>query len=180
METHGRLFLPFSSDSSVGNEYEKQNQLLITFPPFSRFSSGLCSGRPTPVAVTGLRYASDRDVRRKARHGKLAVRHPRPNRTDQFHQCGQGHWCTGELTFVLSLNFGTEHDLPNVLQGFRIVWTEVQETPVGSSSTLSLLCESTYHWQCQISGFCISERLRCDGVKNCGASDNSDEMHCES
>nr|XP_029716235.1 cubilin isoform X3 [Aedes albopictus] len=63
-------------------------------------------------------------------------------------------------------------------QGFRIVWTEVQETPVGASSTLSLLCESTYHWQCQISGFCLSERLRCDGVKNCGASDNSDEMHC--
>ncbi|XP_021693259.1 uncharacterized protein LOC5576365 isoform X2 [Aedes aegypti] len=63
-------------------------------------------------------------------------------------------------------------------QGFRIIWTEVQETPVGSSSTLSLLCESTYHWQCQISGFCLSDRLRCDGVKNCGASDNSDEMHC--
>ncbi|XP_065095868.1 uncharacterized protein LOC135717643 isoform X4 [Ochlerotatus camptorhynchus] len=63
-------------------------------------------------------------------------------------------------------------------QGFRIIWTEVQDSPVGSSSTMSLLCESTYHFQCPISGFCISERLRCDGVKNCGAADNSDEMHC--
>lgn len=65
-------------------------------------------------------------------------------------------------------------------QGFRIIWTEVQDSPVGSSSTMSLLCESTYHFQCLTSGFCISERLRCDGVKNCGAADNSDEMHCES
>ncbi|XP_050083113.1 uncharacterized protein LOC126569797 isoform X5 [Anopheles aquasalis] len=65
-------------------------------------------------------------------------------------------------------------------QGFRIIWTEVQDTPVGSSSTISLLCESTYHFQCLTSGYCISERLRCDGVKNCGPLDNSDEMHCES
>ncbi|XP_040157061.1 cubilin isoform X2 [Anopheles arabiensis] len=63
-------------------------------------------------------------------------------------------------------------------QGFRIIWTEVQDTPVGPSSTISLLCESTYHFQCLTSGYCISERLRCDGVKNCGPLDNSDEMHC--
>ncbi|XP_055639322.1 cubilin isoform X3 [Toxorhynchites rutilus septentrionalis] len=63
-------------------------------------------------------------------------------------------------------------------QGFRIIWTEVQDSPVGPSSTISLLCESTYHFQCLASGYCISERLRCDGVKNCGAQDNSDEMHC--
>uniref|UniRef100_A0AAG5D1L3 CUB domain-containing protein n=1 Tax=Anopheles atroparvus TaxID=41427 RepID=A0AAG5D1L3_ANOAO len=65
-------------------------------------------------------------------------------------------------------------------QGFRIIWTEVQDTPAGPSSTISLLCESTYHFQCLTSGYCISERLRCDGVKNCGPLDNSDEMHCES
>lgn len=63
-------------------------------------------------------------------------------------------------------------------QGFRIIWTEVQDTPVGPSSPISLLCESTYHFQCLASGYCISERLRCDGVKNCGSQDNSDEMHC--
>ncbi|XP_058812788.1 uncharacterized protein LOC131677148 isoform X2 [Topomyia yanbarensis] len=63
-------------------------------------------------------------------------------------------------------------------QGFRIIWTEVQDSPVGPSSTISLLCESTYHFQCLGSGYCISERLRCNGVKNCGAQDNSDEMHC--
>ena len=47
-------------------------------------------------------------------------------------------------------------------QGFRVVWTEVQD-----SATPSLLCESTYHYQCAVSGYCISDRLRCDGVKNC-------------
>ncbi|XP_055525467.1 cubilin isoform X3 [Wyeomyia smithii] len=63
-------------------------------------------------------------------------------------------------------------------QGFRVIWTEVQDSPVGPSSTISLLCESTYHFQCLGSGYCISERLRCNGVKNCGSQDNSDEMHC--
>ncbi|XP_039445529.1 cubilin isoform X4 [Culex pipiens pallens] len=63
-------------------------------------------------------------------------------------------------------------------QGFRIIWTEVQDSPGGPSSTMALLCESTYHFQCLASGYCISERLRCDGVKNCGSQDNSDEMHC--
>ncbi|CAO1427442.1 unnamed protein product [Diamesa serratosioi] len=63
-------------------------------------------------------------------------------------------------------------------QGFRVVWTEVQDAGSGPPSTLSLMCESTYHYQCQGSGYCISERLRCDGVKNCGPEDNSDELHC--
>ncbi|XP_070502962.1 cubilin isoform X3 [Chironomus tepperi] len=62
-------------------------------------------------------------------------------------------------------------------QGFRIVWTEVQEG-TGPPSSLSMLCESTYHYQCLVSGYCISDRLRCDGTKNCGPEDNSDEMHC--
>lgn len=61
------------------------------------FSSGLCSGRHAPVAVTRLRYAAHRNVRRKASRWKLAVRDPRPNRTNQLHQCGQGHWCTGKF-----------------------------------------------------------------------------------
>lgn len=56
----------------------------------------------------------------------------------------------------------------------------MQDSPGGPSSTMALLCESTYHFQCLASGYCISERLRCDGVKNCGSQDNSDEMHCES
>jgi hypothetical protein len=68
----------------------------------------------------------------------------------------------------------------NKLQGFRIVWTEVQDSGPGPPSTLSLLCESTYHFQCINSGYCISDRLRCDGVKNCGPGDNSDELNCES
>ncbi|XP_017848195.1 tolloid-like protein 2 isoform X3 [Drosophila busckii] len=61
-------------------------------------------------------------------------------------------------------------------QGFRIVWTEIQDSGPGPPS-IGLLCESTYHFQCG-AGYCISDKLRCDGVKNCGPGDDSDEMHC--
>ncbi|XP_017472311.1 PREDICTED: uncharacterized protein LOC108363453 isoform X1 [Rhagoletis zephyria] len=62
--------------------------------------------------------------------------------------------------------------------GFRIVWTEIQDYKTGPPST-GLLCESTYHFQCE-EGYCISDKLRCDGVKNCSPGDDSDELHCES
>ncbi|EDW24358.1 GL23444 [Drosophila persimilis] len=63
-------------------------------------------------------------------------------------------------------------------QGFRIVWTEIQDSGPGPPS-VGLHCESTYHFQCG-AGYCISDKLRCDGVKNCGPGDDSDELHCES
>ncbi|XP_034131223.1 cubilin isoform X3 [Drosophila guanche] len=61
-------------------------------------------------------------------------------------------------------------------QGFRIVWTEIQDSGPGPPS-VGLHCESTYHFQCG-AGYCISDKLRCDGVKNCGPGDDSDELHC--
>ncbi|XP_068155588.1 bone morphogenetic protein 1 isoform X1 [Drosophila tropicalis] len=61
-------------------------------------------------------------------------------------------------------------------QGFRVVWTEIQDSGPGPPS-IGLLCESTYHYQCEV-GYCISDKLRCDGVKNCGPGDDSDELHC--
>lgn len=67
-------------------------------------------------------------------------------------------------------------------QGFKIVWTEIQDTGPSGPSTVQTgpaTCESADNFQCQ-TGFCISEKLRCDGVKNCAPPDGSDEMHCES
>lgn len=52
-------------------------------------------------------------------------------------------------------------------QGFRIVWTEVQEGPG---------CDE---FQCLKSGFCIPNKLKCNLVNNCGADDDSDEADCE-
>ncbi|XP_045469321.1 cubilin isoform X2 [Harmonia axyridis] len=51
-------------------------------------------------------------------------------------------------------------------QGFRAVWTEVQEGP------------SCDEFQCETSGFCIPNKLKCNSVNNCGAEDNSDEADC--
>ncbi|XP_059483669.1 tolloid-like protein 1 isoform X3 [Neocloeon triangulifer] len=50
--------------------------------------------------------------------------------------------------------------------GFRAVWTEMTESPG---------CDQ---FQCSKNGFCISERLRCNNVDNCGFEDRSDETNC--
>lgn len=52
-------------------------------------------------------------------------------------------------------------------QGFRIIWTEIQEGP------------SCDEFQCSKTGYCIPNKLRCDLVRNCGADDDSDEADCE-
>ncbi|KAJ6637891.1 Cubilin [Pseudolycoriella hygida] len=64
--------------------------------------------------------------------------------------------------------------------GFRVVWTAVQDIQPGPPSSITHHCESSFLFQCETSGFCIAEKLRCDKVKNCGPGDDSDEMHCES
>ncbi|XP_021914332.1 cubilin isoform X4 [Zootermopsis nevadensis] len=51
-------------------------------------------------------------------------------------------------------------------QGFRAVWTEVSEGPY---------CEQ---FTCAKSSFCISMKLICNRLDNCGADDQSDEMNC--
>ncbi|XP_037027198.1 cubilin isoform X3 [Bradysia coprophila] len=62
--------------------------------------------------------------------------------------------------------------------GFRVVWTAVQDIQPGPPSSITHHCESSFLFQCETSGFCIAEKLRCDKVKNCGPGDDSDEMHC--
>lgn len=52
-------------------------------------------------------------------------------------------------------------------QGFRAVWTEVSEGPN---------CEQ---FTCAKSSYCISTKLLCNRLGNCGADDQSDEMNCE-
>ncbi|CAH0553998.1 unnamed protein product [Brassicogethes aeneus] len=51
-------------------------------------------------------------------------------------------------------------------QGFKAVWTEVLEGP------------SCDEFQCEQSGFCIPDKLRCNQVNNCGHEDTSDEANC--
>ncbi|XP_065293590.1 cubilin-like isoform X1 [Dermacentor albipictus] len=50
--------------------------------------------------------------------------------------------------------------------GFRAVWTEIREDPT---------CEDL---RCTLTGYCISSRLRCNDLPNCGSSDNTDEDDC--
>lgn len=62
-------------------------------------------------------------------------------------------------------------------KGFRIIWNEIQ---IVAPSSIQHYCESSYLFRCEITGFCITDKLRCDGTKNCGPGDDTDEMHCES
>ncbi|XP_058979365.1 cubilin isoform X2 [Musca domestica] len=86
---------------------------------------------------------------------------------EQWHYISTGQ--TARISFTTS-------DKTVGAPGFRIVWTEIQDSGPGPPA-IGFLCESTYHFQCEV-GYCISDKLRCDGVKNCGPNDNSDEMHC--
>ncbi|KPU72791.1 uncharacterized protein Dana_GF23226, isoform I [Drosophila ananassae] len=87
------------------------------------------------------------------------------------------HWHYTSTGQTARISFTTS-DKTVGAQGFRIVWTEIQDSGPGPPS-VGLHCESTYHFQCG-AGYCISDKLRCDGVKNCGPGDDTDELHCES
>lgn len=50
--------------------------------------------------------------------------------------------------------------------GFHATWTEIKEGPS---------CEQ---FHCKSSGFCISEKTKCNNRLNCGKNDNSDEFDC--
>ncbi|XP_044570161.1 dorsal-ventral patterning tolloid-like protein 1 isoform X6 [Drosophila ananassae] len=86
------------------------------------------------------------------------------------------HWHYTSTGQTARISFTTS-DKTVGAQGFRIVWTEIQDSGPGPPS-VGLHCESTYHFQCG-AGYCISDKLRCDGVKNCGPGDDTDELHCD-
>lgn len=72
-------------------------------------------------------------------------------------------------------------ELEIYFQGFKVIWTEVQDFGERVLENMdSRQCESTYHYMCEVNKYCIVDKLRCDGVQNCGFNDNSDELHCES
>ncbi|XP_071744912.1 LOW QUALITY PROTEIN: cubilin [Lepeophtheirus salmonis] len=51
-------------------------------------------------------------------------------------------------------------------KGFKAIWTEIKDGP------------SCDEFHCFSSSFCISSKLKCNGVKNCGHNDESDEIDC--
>ncbi|KPM04818.1 CUB domain-containing protein 10 [Sarcoptes scabiei] len=87
-------------------------------------------------------------------------------------------------------------------QGFSAIWTEIEmpsekfdsNRNSGSSSCSSSTTAITYPmngesllasnaiqsstFQCRTKGYCIAEKLRCNGIKNCGFDDDSDERDC--
>lgn len=82
--------------------------------------------------------------------------------------------CSMSAKELLHSAFGTF-----IPQGFKVIWTEVQDFGERAQEAIeSRQCESTYHFLCDINKYCIVDKLRCDGVNNCGEGDKSDE-HCE-
>ncbi|XP_046405387.1 tolloid-like protein 1 isoform X1 [Ischnura elegans] len=61
-------------------------------------------------------------------------------------------------------------------QGFRAVWTEIKDSVEAPVGAVEKPCDGGF--VCLRSGFCISERLTCNKVPNCGYDDRSDEANC--
>ncbi|XP_060650522.1 uncharacterized protein LOC132787482 isoform X3 [Drosophila nasuta] len=133
-------------------------KLSINFEQFAL--EGDPAGRGCPAAVLRLWVNVDSDQPPVELCGEKPP-------VEQWHYISTGQ--TARISFTTS-------DKTVGAQGFRIVWTEIQDSGPGPPS-IGLLCESTYHFQCA-AGYCISDKLRCDGVKNCGPGDDSDELHC--
>ena len=80
-------------------------------------------------------------------------------------------------------------------KGFKAVWTEIRGIPMGASNAERHCCERDGFTCRGESGYCISRKLKCNNVNNCGGTfypadnadgsnartvqDNSDEEGCE-
>ncbi|VDD96195.1 unnamed protein product [Enterobius vermicularis] len=71
----------------------------------------------------------------------------------------------------LRISFLTAPEKVNGLKGFNFTWTEVM--PFRDEEE----CKGSNKYACSHEKLCISARLRCDGLNNCG--DNNDEEHCK-
>jgi len=55
-------------------------------------------------------------------------------------------------------------------KGFKAIWTEIKD---------QASCQNAAHeFKCKNSSYCISRKLVCNHVRNCGKDDRSDEMEC--
>eukprot|EP00090_Calanus_glacialis_P014380 TRINITY_DN23170_c0_g1_i1.p1 TRINITY_DN23170_c0_g1~~TRINITY_DN23170_c0_g1_i1.p1 ORF type:complete len:870 (-),score=100.53 TRINITY_DN23170_c0_g1_i1:1263-3872(-) len=71
-------------------------------------------------------------------------------------------------TNVLQLSFYLA-DKAVGAKGFKATWTEIKDLPS---------CQNQNEFKCRNSSYCISRKLQCNHVRNCGMDDRSDEMDC--
>uniref|UniRef100_A0A336M6R7 CSON011903 protein n=1 Tax=Culicoides sonorensis TaxID=179676 RepID=A0A336M6R7_CULSO len=100
-----------------------------------------------------------------------------PNFPSNYNGPGKGlasktcNWyITARTGYKLLLNFES-------FAGFKLVWTEIQDMNQVAQHA-SNTCEPMFHFQCELSKYCIATRLRCNGIYNCGSNDKSDEQNC--
>ncbi|VDN87959.1 unnamed protein product [Brugia pahangi] len=74
--------------------------------------------------------------------------------------------------FYFCFRFFTSPDKVNGLKGFNFTWTEVKKT------TDSNECLHPTMYLCTYTKLCIDARLKCNGDKNCGLHDDTDEAYC--
>jgi len=71
-------------------------------------------------------------------------------------------------TNVLKLSFYLA-DKAVGAKGFKATWTEIKDVPT---------CNNPSEFKCRNSSYCISRKLVCNHVRNCGMDDRSDEIDC--
>ncbi|KFD70157.1 hypothetical protein M514_09537 [Trichuris suis] len=70
---------------------------------------------------------------------------------------------------VIYISFRTHPEKVNGLKGFNLSWTEFKQ---GGR------CEGPENFHCNFSRICISSKVRCNELMDCGEGDNSDEFKC--
>ncbi|KRZ71535.1 Cubilin [Trichinella papuae] len=71
---------------------------------------------------------------------------------------------------IMHISFLTHPEKVNGLSGFNFSWTEF---------TMDEKCNSPDLFRCNFSKYCISSKVRCNDLIDCGEGDNSDELHCK-
>jgi len=82
--------------------------------------------------------------------------------------------------FVIQLHRFITADKAVGAGGFKATWTEIRDpdplpVPSSSSSPPAQPCDL---FKCTSNNYCISPKLKCNGVHNCGKFDDSDEANC--
>lgn len=73
---------------------------------------------------------------------------------------------------TVRIRFFTSPDKVNGLKGFNFTWTEVKKTTDNNE------CLHPTMYLCTYTKLCIDARLKCNGDKNCGLHDDTDEAYC--
>uniref|UniRef100_A0A5S6Q849 CUB domain-containing protein n=1 Tax=Trichuris muris TaxID=70415 RepID=A0A5S6Q849_TRIMR len=125
-----------------------------------------------PIVLNVEGVMGDDGLSRNCRSAVIRIRNESSGHSNEF--CGE-KVVPGIRQFVSAKNviyisFRTHPEKVNGLKGFNLSWTEFK---------LREDCEGPEYFHCNFSRICISSKVRCNELIDCGEGDNSDEFRCK-